>query len=143
MLTRTKPFIEIKCLFMLALADTTTEVFSFLLLLPLEIAGQWMSSQSLLSFRSYRYSTGFLSWNVKLKLIVLMPILTDTMLTKFLGLLCLKKCLCFNGCWSVHKVLLENVFLVYYCIIMKIPKSCCCWFHCFTWLHQSSLNSVQ
>lgn len=32
---------------MLAPADATTEVFSFLLLLPLEIAGQWMPSQSL------------------------------------------------------------------------------------------------
>lgn len=139
-LTLTKPLV-------LAPADATTEVFSFfLLLLPLEIPGQWMPSQPSLSLQSYRSSTDFLSWSVKLKLTVLMPILTDRYAHKVIRIALYRKiCMYFNSCWSVCKILSENVFLTISSLLLfnkEVLKRCCCYFHCYTWSHQSSLNSV-
>lgn len=130
--TLTKPFIEIKCLFMLASADASTEVFSFLLLL---LDSGCLPSPSL-SLWFHSHWIDFLSWNVKLKLLPI-PILTDRYAHKVISVSLYWKICVFQQLLICPQSLIRRslvlVFFFFPSLLLHYnenAKNCCCYFHC-------------
>lgn len=121
---------------MLVPAAATTEVFSCLLLLPLEIAGQWMPSQSLLILQTEHR---FLVLKCEVE-IDCTNACSDGYAHKVIRIaLYKKKIMYFNSCY-VCKVLLENVSLIISSLILhkneNTKKLLLLFSFCYTWSHQ-------